>query len=148
VKEEALPTNRSMPTSTVIPVLGYPDVQEAVDWLCRVFGFTERLRIGRHRSQLSYGEGAVVVTEGSVTAAIGVLPKLGLRHSVMVRVVDIDSHYEQARSSGAIIVNQPVDYPYGERQYTAEDHGGHIWTFSQTIKDVNPEDWGGTLVEE
>ena len=38
-------TNRSMPTATVIPELAYPDVGEAVDWLCRAFSFTERLRI-------------------------------------------------------------------------------------------------------
>ncbi len=35
-------------------VLFYPDVGEAVDWLCRSFGFVERLRIGDHRSQLSF----------------------------------------------------------------------------------------------
>jgi hypothetical protein len=35
-------------------------------------------------------------------------------------------------------------YPYGERQYTAEDLAGHRWTFTQAIADVAPEDWGGT----
>jgi len=34
-------------------VLTYPDVREAVAWLCSTFGFEERLRIGdAHRSQL------------------------------------------------------------------------------------------------
>jgi hypothetical protein len=37
----------------------------------------------------------------------------------------------------------PTDYPYGERQYSTEDPAGHTWTFSQTIKDVNPAEWGG-----
>ena len=32
----------------------------------------------------------------------------------------------------------------GERGYTAEDLGGHRWTFSQSIADVAPESWGGT----
>src|SRR3989475_9687424 len=54
-------TNRSMPSSTVIPVLVYPDAAEAVDWLCGTFGFTERLRIGSHRSQLTVGDGTIVV---------------------------------------------------------------------------------------
>jgi hypothetical protein len=36
--------NRSMPASTVIPVLGYDDVGEAIEWLCEAFGFTERWR--------------------------------------------------------------------------------------------------------
>ena len=42
--------NRSMPPSVIIPELAYPDVREAVDWLCRSFGFVERLRIGDHRA--------------------------------------------------------------------------------------------------
>jgi hypothetical protein len=34
-------------------------------------------------------------------------------------------------------------HPFGERQYTAADPGGHVWTVSQTIADVDPRDWGG-----
>jgi quinol monooxygenase YgiN len=46
----------------VIPVLIYPDVREAVEWLGTAFGFVERVRIGeRHRSQLSVRDGAVIV---------------------------------------------------------------------------------------
>jgi uncharacterized glyoxalase superfamily protein PhnB len=46
-----VPQNRSIPSSTVIPVLVYPDVREAAAWLESAFGFAERLRIGdAHRS--------------------------------------------------------------------------------------------------
>ena len=62
----------------------------------------------------------------------------------MVRVEDVDGHYERVKMRGARIVRPPADYPYGERQYTVTDPGGHNWTFSQSIADVNPEDWGGT----
>ncbi|MDQ4068086.1 MAG: glyoxalase, partial [Actinomycetota bacterium] len=49
-------TNRSLPTSTVIPVLVYPDVRAAVAWLSGAFGFVERVRIGdTHRSQMRIG---------------------------------------------------------------------------------------------
>jgi uncharacterized glyoxalase superfamily protein PhnB len=41
----------------------------------------------------------------------------------------------------------PVDYPYGERQYSAVDPGGHVWTFSESIADVDPASWGGELRE-
>ena len=51
-------TNRSIPSTTVIPVLIYPDVREAVAWLSAAFGFVERLQIGEsHRSQLTVGDG-------------------------------------------------------------------------------------------
>jgi hypothetical protein len=33
--------NRSAPRATVLPILVYEDVGEAIDWLCSVFGFTE-----------------------------------------------------------------------------------------------------------
>ena len=65
-------------------------------------------------------------------------------HAVHVRVEDVDQHYEHARLRGARILQPPADYPYGERQYTAEDYARHRWTFSQSIADVLPEDWGGT----
>jgi uncharacterized glyoxalase superfamily protein PhnB len=127
--------NRSMPRSTVIPVLGYRDVGEAVEWLCEAFGFTVRWRAGSHRAQLSVGDGAIAVTEGGARPATA--------DAVMVRVDDIDGHHERAQQHGAKILNPPSDYPYGERQYTAEDLGSHRWTFSESIADVAPEDWGG-----
>jgi uncharacterized glyoxalase superfamily protein PhnB len=136
--------NRSMPTATVIPVLAYDDVRQATAWLCAAFGFEERLRIGEHRAQLVAGDGAVIVNkrraqpDGATTVVGG--------HEIMVRVDDVDSHYERAQAHGARILQSPTDFPYGERQYSIEDPGGHIWTFSQTLADVAPEDWGGTLV--
>ena len=128
--------NRSMPPSTVIPVLGYADVGEAVEWLCGAFGFEERWRAGKHRAQLWAGDGAIAVTGGGGTGdASG---------SVMVRVADVDTHYARAVEHGARVSGGPEDFAYGERQYTAVDLGGHRWTFSQTIADVAPEEWGGT----
>jgi len=128
--------NRSIPRSTVIPELAYPDVGQAVDWLCDVFGFTLRLRIANHRVQLNVGDGAMVVTE----LGGGVVDQA---HSVLVRVENVNAHYERAKQRGARLLREPEDYPYGERQYSVEDFAGHRWKFSQTIADVAPEEWGG-----
>jgi uncharacterized glyoxalase superfamily protein PhnB len=129
--------NRSMPQCTVIPVIAYAELGEAIDWLCDVFGFTVRVRIGDHRAQLNVGDGAIVVRKTDEgTAESG--------DSVMVRVEDVDGHCERARQRGARIVEPPTDFPYGERQYTVEDFFGRVWKFSQSIADVAPEDWGGT----
>ena len=129
--------NRSMPHSTIIPVLGYDNVRDAAEWLKRVFGFTERLRIADHRVQLSYETGDLVVVK-SAPASGG--------HSIMVRVADVDAHYLQSRKADADILGEPTTFPYGERQYTVADIGGHVWTFSQSVADVDPSSWGGTLV--
>jgi uncharacterized glyoxalase superfamily protein PhnB len=61
----------------------------------------------------------------------------------MVRVEDIDAHHKRAQGRGARILEPPTDFPYGERQYVAEDLAGHRWTFSRTIADLAPEHWGG-----
>lgn len=132
-------SNRSVPPAAVIPVLAYPDVREAADWLCGAFGFRVRLRIGDHRAQLVYGDGAVIVTQGEAVPA---------GHSVHVRVEDADVHHERAVAAGATVVSAPADYPYGERQYTAEDPAGRRWTFSESVADVDPADWGGVLVDD
>jgi uncharacterized glyoxalase superfamily protein PhnB len=137
--------NRSIPAATVIPVLIYPDVRKAVDWLCTAYGFVEQVQIGEnHRSQLSLGEGAVIV--GDVRNERRP-PRPGeVTHSVMVRVEDVDAHCERARTQGAHILVEPTDFEYGERQYSAQDPAGHQWTFSETLADVAPEEWGGTPV--
>lgn len=135
--------NRSVPSSPIIPVLVYNDVGEASAWLCEVFGFRERLRIGNHRAQLVYGDGAVILTAASADQAP---PAHGVvTHSIHVRVEDANSHHDHAQQHGARILTSPTDYPYGERQYTAEDLAGHRWTFSQSIADIDPASWGAIL---
>jgi uncharacterized glyoxalase superfamily protein PhnB len=139
--------NRSIPTPTVVPVLIYPDVREAVDWLAQAFGFAERLRIGEaHRAQLRVGEsGAVIVADVRHDRRP---PRDGEEtHSVLVRVDDARAHCERAREHGARILMEPTDFEYGERQYSAEDPAGHRWLFSETLADVDPADWGGLLTE-
>jgi uncharacterized glyoxalase superfamily protein PhnB len=136
--------NRSIPDATVIPVLAYDDVRAAAAWLCDAFGFAERLRIGDHRIQLTFGTGALVVA-GREPSAAGASP--AAYDSVMVRVEDAHAHHARAVERGARILRAPEDHAYGERQYTAADPGGHVWTFTQSIADVDPADWGGERVD-
>ena len=138
--------NRSIPSAAVIPVLIYPDVREAVAWLSSAFGFVERLQIGEnHRSQLTVGEGAVIVGDVRYDRRP---PREGeSTHSVVVRVDDVNAHCARARAHGAQILMEPTDFEYGERQYTAADLARHQWTFSETLEDVDPATWGGKLLE-
>jgi uncharacterized glyoxalase superfamily protein PhnB len=127
--------NRSVPDIDVIPVLAYPDVNEAADWLCRAFGFRVRLRIGDHRAQLMAGSGAVILVQG-----------VGGAGSVHVRVEDVDGHQVRALAAGAIVSGPPETFPFGERQYSATDLAGNTWTFSESVEDVDPATWGATDV--
>src|SRR5438093_10080844 len=138
--------NRSAPTATIVPILVYEDVGQAIDFLCRAFGFTERLRVERDgvigHAQLAIADGAIMLGRqgGPFRAPHGD----EVTAYVHVAVDNADSHFECAKENGARIVSPPHDMPFGERQYTALDPAGHRWTFSQHIADVAPEDWGAT----
>jgi uncharacterized glyoxalase superfamily protein PhnB len=137
--------NRSAPRATVAPILVYEDVEKAIGWLCDTFGFTERLRAAGpggvvSHAQLSVAEGAVML--GRQGAEFRPPRPNEVSQYVLVHVEDVDRHFEHTRQCGARILKAPADMPFGERQYTVEDPGGHRWTFSQSIADVAPEAWG------
>ncbi len=139
-------TNRSAPPATVTPVLVYPDVRAAVAWLETAFGFEERVRIGEtHRAQLRVGlDGAVVVADvGSERVAPG---GGGWTHLVKVRVADVDAAFARACNQGAQVVEEPRTWEYGERSGVLEDPAGHRWELTETVRDVAPEEWGGTTI--
>jgi uncharacterized glyoxalase superfamily protein PhnB len=138
--------NRSIPAATVIPVLVYPDVRAAVAWLTAAFGFVERVRIGDdHRSQLAIGDGAVIVADVGGERQPPVAGQV--THEIKIRVDDVEGRFEQARSHGALVISEPTDFMYGERECTLEDPAGHRWQLTQTLRDVAPEEWGGQSVD-
>src|SRR3954452_20112389 len=139
-------TNRSAPPATVTPVLVYPDVRAAVAWLESAVGFEERVRIGdTHRAQLRVGaDGAVVVADvGRDRIPQG---DVGTTHLLKVRVPDVDAAFARARDAGAEVVEEVTTWKYGERSGVVEDIGGHRWELTQTVRDVEPEEWGGTTI--
>jgi uncharacterized glyoxalase superfamily protein PhnB len=63
-----------------------------------------------------------------------------------VIVADVHEHYKNSVRHGAHIWEDLHETEYGERQYGAEDLDGHRWIFSQHVRDLSPDQWGGTLV--
>ena len=137
--------SRTTGSSSVVPELVYADVAAAIDWLCGTFGFTEIWRADAHRARLAYGNGVVIIADedpvyGRVAPSEDGARKL-LRHGKSRRCRRTPRAGAAARRS---ILRPPADYPYGERQYSAQDLAGHRWTFTQALADLAPEDWGGT----
>jgi uncharacterized glyoxalase superfamily protein PhnB len=119
-------------------------VRAAVDWLAAAFGFAERVRIGEaHRAQLQVGaDGAIVVADvrhSQVAPSGGVVT-----HVIKVRVEDVDAAVARAVEHGAAVVDGLRTHEYGERSCMVEDPAGHRWELSQTVRDVDPSEWGGT----
>jgi uncharacterized glyoxalase superfamily protein PhnB len=145
--------NRSKPPGTIRPTLIYDDVPKAAAWLCDVFGFTERLRAGTSHVQLVYGMGGIMLGQSRVGQGFAAPDQAHFRQPrdnevsqvISVDVQDVDGHCDHARSRGAKILQEPATHMYGERQYTVEDFAGYRWTFSQTVADVDPADWGADV---
>lgn len=133
----------------VTPMLMYEDGPAAMDWLATAFGFVERTRWLDDHGRLSHGEmvtaggDGLIMMAGSVPAYEG--PRRHREHcaaaaawhevpwvlnGIMVRVADVDAHFERAKQAGARILSEPEDAPYG-RSYRVEDLEGQRWMFQQ-----------------
>ena len=137
--------NRSAPTATIVPILVYADVEQAIEFLVNVLGFTEHLRAhgadGRvNHAQLTFADAAVII--GREGGPFKTPPPGPVSHIVHVAVADVDEHFRKASAAGANVLQRPHDMPFGVRQYTIQDAAGHWWTFSQNIADVAPSAWG------
>lgn len=122
-----------------ISILVYADLEAAYEFLISVFGLGP--------GQLTRdGDGNVV--HGEVQAGDGVVwlhpesPEFGLSSpktlgaataSVAVMVDDVDAHFRHTSEHGAVIDYEPVDQPYGYREYSARDCEGGLWSFMKPL---------------
>jgi len=119
----------------IIPVLTYQDIQAAHDFLIRAFGFDGGGVDRNAEGQAVHGEvraGDAAIWLHRVTAEHRLNSPLAsdvANTGLFVYVRDVDAHYERARAAGALIDSEPVDQPYGQREYGARDLEGHRWWF-------------------
>ena len=143
--------NRSVPTNIMISHLVYQNVENAIAWLTKAFGFAEHYRYGEpggpaNGAQMHLGDAWIMlrqVREGSATPS-----RLGCAtQSLTVFVEDLGAHFQKAKAAGAKIVEELHETGYGELQYAAQDLDGHHRLFSRHARDVSPEEWGATLAK-
>ena len=117
----------------LIPVLTYRDIPAAHDFLVRAFGFTAG---GVHctadgepvHGEVRVGQASVWLHRVTPEHQLDSPAKVDAANAgLFVLVDDVDAHHEQARSAGALIETDPVDQPYGQREYGARDPEGHRW---------------------
>jgi MerR family transcriptional regulator, thiopeptide resistance regulator len=48
-------------------------------------------------------------------------------------VDDVDAHFRETSARGAVIRYEPVDQPYGYREYSALDSEGRLWSFMKPL---------------
>jgi uncharacterized glyoxalase superfamily protein PhnB len=128
----------------VTPYLLYEDAGAAVDWLCKAFGFEEKVRMNDDAGKVNHAEVGVVdsvvmlghpgpdyqspATHGHPSQA------------VYIYVDGIDAHFERAKAAGATVLQEPADQFFGDRTYMVADPEGHQWNFAEHVRDVPPEE--------
>jgi uncharacterized glyoxalase superfamily protein PhnB len=115
--------------------------ENPIGWLFLAAG-VERQQL---RAQLRVGaDSAVIVAD---VRGDQVAPSGGnATHIIKVRVPDVDAAFARARDAGARVLEEPTTHEYGERSCMLEDASGHRWELTQTVRDVEPEEWGGITV--
>ena len=141
--DESTVTTASMTTPDIYPRLAYNDELGAVDYLTRVFGFTEqreaRMEFGGHYlCWLRVGNGIVMLGHANADVHRIHSPQdVGLTTVIMhVYVDDIDAQYAHAVAEGADITMELRDAFYGDRVYEATDPEGHRWHFGERFDEI------------
>jgi uncharacterized glyoxalase superfamily protein PhnB len=140
--------NRSVPTDTILPHIHYQNIDAAIAWLARTFGFKELYRYGDPVSgaQMRLGNACIQLSHakpGDLSPA-----QLGYgTQSLTIFVNDIEEHFSRTKAAGAKLVEDLHETVYGELQYAVQDLEGHLWLFSRHARDLSPEDWGATLAK-
>jgi uncharacterized glyoxalase superfamily protein PhnB len=150
-KEAGMSYNPAQGFPRIMPSLRYEDLGKALAWLSQVFGLKEHLRWTDEQGIIRHAEMRLDTAfielaqapEGELSPH-----QLGqVWQSLVVLVDNVDAHYQHARTTGATIIAEIEDKPWGLRQYTALDLQGHRWEFSQHLSDVPPAEWGAQLME-
>ena len=117
----------------VIPLLVYRDIAAAHDFLTKAFGFEPGAIVRSPDGQVVHGEvlaGATTIWLHRATLEHGLDTGTNSDSGLVIHVDDVDAHFVHARAAGAHVENEPVDQPYGQREYGARDPEGHRWWFA------------------
>jgi uncharacterized glyoxalase superfamily protein PhnB len=140
------PLPKGWPRISSSPV--YANAAQAIDWLCKAFGFEVQLKVEADGGKIAHSElvlpgGLIMIGDAEKEGRDWrKTPKQagGCTQALCVYVDDVDAHCERARAAGATIASEPKTTDYGEgywadRSYEAIDPEGHHWWFMQRIQD-------------
>jgi MerR family transcriptional regulator, thiopeptide resistance regulator len=119
-------------------LLVYEDADAAHDYIVRVFGLASghierdpegnigyrEVRAGDHVIGLHPAASEEFRSPRSLGAVTGM---------TVIAVDNADAHYARSVGAGAEIIEEPVDQPYGVREYGARDPEGQLWYFHSPL---------------
>lgn len=124
--------------STIIPALRYRDARAMIEWLCKAYGFEKNAVYEADgmivHAQLTYGNGMIMIGEvrdNDFGRHLVQPDQVAGRETqcACVIVKDVKAHYEQAKSAGAVVIEEYAEKEYGGAGYACSDPEGHLWWF-------------------
>ncbi|MGH6916155.1 MAG: VOC family protein [Geminicoccaceae bacterium] len=127
--------------SRIYPGLRYRDAPAMIAWLCKAFGFAERVVYPGPdgtiaHAELALGSGMVMLSSvrddkfgAMVGAPIGPEGAKGNGQAIYVAIDDADGLYARAQAAGAGMLMGLTDTDYGSRDFICRDPEGYIWCF-------------------
>jgi uncharacterized glyoxalase superfamily protein PhnB len=123
-----------------LTLLVYRDLEAMQRWLVEVFGFAagplHRNPSGSKvvHAEVYAGDGVIWMHQESPHHRLASPATSGsASHCMAVDVDDVEGHYARTKATGAEIVHEPADMPYGVREYSVRDPEGGLWSFMQPL---------------
>ena len=121
----------------ITPYLYYRDVDRAMGFLSKAFGFRtfgvrQRDASGK-TTHAAMKLGAGLIMMGRPASAYRNPKALGqATQCLYVNVLNADKLFDRARRAGAAVLEAPADTEYGHRRCGVKDLEGHEWYFAHT----------------
>jgi DNA-binding transcriptional MerR regulator/uncharacterized glyoxalase superfamily protein PhnB len=124
-----------------IGILVYAVLESAFGHLVEVFGLgpgeiTRSAEGAAVHAEIEAGDGVLWLHPESREFGLASPKRAGVSTAmVAVMVDDVDAHFRHVASRGGDVVYEPVDQPYGYREYGARDNEGGLWSFMKPTGD-------------
>lgn len=125
-----------MPGWAVIPTIRVPDMAEALRFYQEILGFElDRGDVDQPNNSLTRGDARIMLEVPTDFYSAGyneaIAARLGGRSpmALYIEAPDLEELYDQIRNAGVTIADPIADRPWGQAEFTVEDHMGNWITF-------------------
>jgi MerR family transcriptional regulator, thiopeptide resistance regulator len=130
-----------------LTLLVYRDLEAMQRWLVDVFGFgVGPLHSNPTGSKVVHaevyaGDGVIWMHQESPHHRLASPATTGsASHCMAIDVDDVEAHYARTKAARAEIAHEPMDMPYGVREYSVRDPEGGLWSFMQPLDSLEETD--------
>jgi len=123
---------------TVTPNIVVDNAEEAITFLKRALGATERYRLTLSSGKITHCELKVGDSIVNLGESMEGWPAHGLVAQIYVE--NSDALFEQAVAAGASVIMPMTDMFFGSREGRISDPFGNIWTIATLKEEVSPDE--------